>query len=65
MVLLQILIDVAVFLKSCGTENIVVQCFFFLFLFLFIHFFKSFKALVHLSFYLSRFMSIERIMCWI
>lgn len=28
MVLLQILIDVAVFLKSCGTENIVVQCFF-------------------------------------
>lgn len=62
MVLLQILIDVAVFLKSCGTENIVVQCFF---LFLFINFFKSFKALVHLSFYLSRFMSIERIMCWI
>lgn len=46
MVLLQILIDVAVFLKSCGTENIVVQCFF-LFLFLFINFFKSFKALVH------------------
>lgn len=38
MVLLQILIDVAVFLKSCGTENIVVQCFF-LFLFLFINFF--------------------------
>lgn len=64
MVLLQILIDVAVFLKSCGTENIVVQCFF-LFLFLFINFFKSFKALVHLSFYLSRFTSIERIMCWI
>lgn len=64
MVLLQILMDVAVFLKSCGTENIVVQCFF-LFLFLFINFFKSFKALVHLSFYLSRFMSIERIMCWI
>lgn len=64
MVLLQILIDVAVFLKSCGTENIVVQCFF-LFLFLFINVFKSFKALVHLSFYLSRFMSIERIMCWI
>lgn len=31
MVLLQILIDVAVFLKSCGTENIVVQCFCFCF----------------------------------
>lgn len=35
MVLLQILIDVAVFLKSCGTENIVVQCFcFYLLIFL-------------------------------
>lgn len=34
MVLLQILIDVAVFLKSCGTENIVVQ-FFFVFVFIY------------------------------